>query len=186
MQRTSLVPWVLFPLLLVSCARERPRDLRLERVFVADLSATSYYGATIARGLLPPLFLTVELSTTETFPLGARMVWGFCGGKTIPTDLVKATNPNTGVDAEPPTQDKPERKWYFAVVPITFKLVAPKSELPNYDIADDSRDICLTTGSGTYTDVWKSNEVRVPRSLIEKALHQPPRTNLPLSSNQLP
>jgi hypothetical protein len=183
MRSSAWILQVLCPLLFVSCMRERPRDLRLERLYVEDMSRTSYYGAMIARGLLPPLFLTVELSTTEAFPTGARMVWGFCGGKMIPTNLVALTNPNAEADSGPPTREGINRHWFSAVVPLSVKFVPPRPELLEYDITNDSRDICLTTGSGTYSDVWKSNEVRIPRSLIETALHEPVYTHLPLHTN---
>jgi KaiC/GvpD/RAD55 family RecA-like ATPase len=80
MGKTAQTLRVLLPLLLVSCMRERPRDLRLERVYIADISGTSIYNPPIGHEMRPPPpRLAIELSTTETFPLGARMIWGFCG-----------------------------------------------------------------------------------------------------------
>ena len=187
MQKIAQILRVLIPLVLASCMHERPSDLRLERIYVVDISGTPIYKPPVGNGMLPPpLRLAIELSTTETFPLGARFVWGFCAGETWPEYLYRATDSGGEADADSSAREEFGRHRYLAVPTIVFKPVAPKPELPSYDIADDSRDICLTTGSGTYADVWRSNQVRVPRSLIEKALREPPHTRLPLSLNQLP
>jgi len=176
---------ILLPLLLTSCIiRERPSDLRLERVYVADISSS--YRGPAAKDMPRLLGLTIELSTTETFPLGVRIAWGFCGDKKRPYFLYRATDPNAEAALGPSIRDESGQHQYLAVLPIVFHPVQPLPELPDYDIANDGRDICLNTGSGTYADVWRSNEVRVPRSLIEKALHEPAHTHLPLSTNQLP
>lgn len=182
---------ILSPLLLPSCVQQRPSDLRLERVYVADLSATPGYMRGVAMGLLPrPLRLAIELSSTESFPGGASVVDGFCGAKQGPGylgdgTLYKATD-RTDTGSGPATPDQPDRQQYLVLVEIVYKPVGPSPELANFDLRDDSRDICLTTGAGTYADVWKSNEVRVPRRLIERALHEPPHTRLPFSASQLP
>ena len=133
--------------LLTSCMRERPRDLRLEQVYLANISATSIYKPPVANGMLsPPLRLAIELSTTETFPLGARIVWGFCGDRSWPEYLYRETDPSAEADAGRYIRDEPSRHRYLAIPVIVFKLVPPKPELPDYDLVDDSRDICMTTG----------------------------------------
>jgi hypothetical protein len=188
MLKAARILRILLPLLLVSCVyEERPSDLRLEKVYVVDISATLAYKAAVAKGMLPPpVRLTIELSTTETFPLGVRVSWGFCGEKKRPYYLYRATDPNDELESGLSAHHERDRHLYLAVLAIVFKLVPPLPALPDYDLRDNSHDICLNTGSGTYADVWSSNEVRVPRSLIEKALHDLPHTSFPLSPNQLP
>ncbi len=95
MRKAAWALRIILPLLLVSCMHERPSDLRLVQVYVADLSATSGYKVLVARGLPPsPLRLAIELSTSETFPLGVRLAWGFCGERKMPDFLLRAADSN--------------------------------------------------------------------------------------------
>ncbi len=65
-----------------SWALERPSDRRLERIYVADISATPGDRRDVAMGVLSqPLRLAIELSSTETFPLAGSIVEGFCREK---------------------------------------------------------------------------------------------------------
>jgi len=182
---------VLPPLLLTSCVHQRPSDLQLELVYVADLSSTLGYKHEVAMGLLPqPLRLAIELSSTEMFPGGASVVDGFCGEKQGPGylgngTLYRVNDPNVASSGLA-RHDQPDRNRYLVLVDIVYKPARPSPELANFDLRDDARDICLTTGSGTYADVWQSNGVRVPRRLIERALHAPPHTDVPLGPKQLP
>ena len=184
--------WILLPLLLASCTTERPSDLRLERVYVADLSATPSYKARVAEGMPPlPLRLAIELSTSEIFPLGASIVDGFCGEKKGPGylgdgNLYRATGPSGKSASGSSVRDQPDRNRYLVFVAIAAKPNRLCPECANFDLKDDSRDLCLHTGAGTYADVWSSNEVRVPRSLIGKAFNEPPRTDFPLGPDLLP
>jgi len=133
-----------------------------------------------------PLDLAIELSTAETFfPHGAALVWGFCGEKKKWSDMLyTATDTDDPPDHRSSAQSDPVRHRYIASLGIVLDFRPPIPEIPNFDLTKDKRDICLETGSGTYADVWQSNEVRVPRSMIEKALHEPPHTSLPLSRNR--
>lgn len=190
MKRSIHALWFTLPLMLSSCVSERPSDLTMEQVFVADVSRILDYGFHPETGKdTQHLRLVIELSTTESYPNGALVVDGFCGGKQGPGYLggggwlFRGTNSDRrgtlGV-----IDDNLIRYRYFVFVPIVYIIDRPYPEFPRFDLRNDLHDICIHTGAGTYADVWRSNEVRVPRSLIEIALHEPPRATVPLSKTQ--
>lgn len=189
MKKSFQVLCASLPLALVSCVSERPRDLRVEQVFVADASVLPQSRPhPEAGGKTQHLLLGIELSTTETYqPTGALVVNGFCGEKQGPGYLGGGGDLFTGVaserdeDNDGPTRNRSVRYHYFAFIPIVYMPDRPYPEFAHFDLRTDRHDICLTTGSGTYADVWRSNEVKVPRSMIETALHEPPWTHVPLA-----
>lgn len=176
----------IFSVVLTACVQQYPSDLRLEEVFVADVSKLAGYRAAFEAGMIPrPFSLVITLSTSASFPYGASTVDGFCGERQGPGHLGDGNFlPAAEIAGEPVSaggNDKNVRRLrYFAFVPIVYRPAHPDPDLANFDLRSDDRDICLHTGRGNYTEVQASNVVRVPRSLIEKALHESPRMNVPL------
>lgn len=193
MKMPSRVLLSLFPLVLTSCIIERrPSDLTLYQVYVADLSKKYSPRPRSELKDTQNLRLVIELSTSEANFTGALVVDGFCGEQQVPGylgdggELQRSTDPDDQSGSGGTPNERPMRHRYFIRVPLVYMPNRPYPEFQHYDLRHDSRDICLHTGAGTYADVWESNEVRVPRDLIEKALHEPAHTRLPVSPNQVP
>jgi hypothetical protein len=187
MKMPSRVLVSLIPLVFASCTiEERPSDLKLDQVYVADISKYSHRTRDELKGT-QKFRLVIELSTSDVFFTGALVVDGFCGEKQSPGYLGdggflhRITDSDGQSGSGGTLNERPARHRFFILVPLVYMPDRPYPEFQHYDLRDDGRDICLTTGAGTYADVWKSNEVRVPRSLIDKALRDAPRQDIPLS-----
>lgn len=175
-------------LLCAACGMEHPADLSLRHVHVADQTIIPAYKIGAARGYIQPMALIVELSTSETFPAGASIVDGFCGEK-LEIGLF-----GDGALYRAETQDEQTRSYkgrggqdslrhYFAIINMVPNRL---STAPKYSIATDNHDICIQTSvPRVFAFPLMSNVVRVPRQLIIRALEEPPRQKIPLSTNQL-
>ena len=157
-------------LLSSSCSFQRPSDLRLEKVFVADLTPLTHYERNVILGYTQPIGLVIELSSTETYELGAYVLDGFCGEKLELAGLREGTlyksthkEENEGVDG---------RHMYYVLAVIKSYVVPGLPKLPDFDLDNDNRDLCLKTGFSESYVGYDSNIVRVPRSLIDKALRE--------------
>jgi hypothetical protein len=179
---------MLLPLMFASCGVESPTDLRLKQIYVADRTAIPVYWTGALKGLVRPVALIIELTTSDTFPNGAYVSDGFCGEKIGVAQLgdgglYRATDSDDGPDSEETAHERAHQRRYLAIVEIVPNRL---SERPRFDLENDNRDICVLTSVPTmFAPSQMSNEVRVPRSLIDKALHEPVRASIPLSARQV-
>jgi hypothetical protein len=158
-------------LLNVSCTLQRPSDLRLETVYIANWTSIASYKQNVQEGFVQPVGLVIELSSEETYTYGAFVLDGFCGEEKGISLL------GDGYLYELSGQDRRNigdgtRHRYFALADIRSRHVRSAPNLPDFNLEDDGRDLCLQTSSGEGYVGWESNTVRVPRALIDQALRE--------------
>lgn len=171
-----------------ACAFQHPTDLRLEQVYLADRTVIPAYKLGAARGYVQPTALIIELTSAETFPNGAFIWDGFCGGKLRVAglgdgELYRGADVDERAGSKDTVQERTHRRRYLAIVNIVPNRLSTDEK---YDLENDNRDICIRTSvPNMFAPPDLSNEVHVPRRLIDKALHEPVRADIPLSAKRL-
>jgi hypothetical protein len=176
----------LLPLLIASCAHERPTDLRLEQVYRGERNGLSISKVAEAQGFARSVGLIIELSTSEVFPPGTAVSDGFCGERLGLAQLrdgflYEATEARSKAGPGADVNHGSTRHRYVATTDIVSKPIPPSLEWPDFNLENDHRDICLQTKFGTFYEGQISNVVRVPRALIDQALHSPIRETVPFA-----
>jgi hypothetical protein len=172
----------LLPLITAACWFWSPYDLRVESVFRADWTNIPTYRRNVEEGFIEPIGLVVELATNEPYLYFTSVPSAFCGEHKDPLNFrgvvlyempasqpISLTAPGSGPN------DVPQLHHYFVLIDIRGRRILSLPNLPDYDLAHDNRDICLKTHYSHGFDSVDSNEVCIPRSMIDQALREPPR-----------
>ena len=163
---------LLFLLVIGGCSTQQSQPVAAEAVYLADRSSLARYRQRLEGGYDKPAGLAVELSSDDPYSNGGYVLDGFCGEASRVAMLGDG-----GLYKLPLVSGSRFRFRYLALISIqsTLKPFAYPSvltqDLVTYDLKNDSRDICIRTVQQGQVGQLLSNELRVSRLDIERALN---------------
>lgn len=172
--------YILILLTCASCVRGWPDDLRVEDVFRTDRTElpVSRYKINVESGLVGALGIAVVVSTSASFRLSAGVLDWFCSASTEDGQQKYAVLRDPSlyrIIAKPGDTTSigrdGQRQRYVILMDIRGRKIRfLDADMVDYDLAHETRDICLRTEYSEEYVRSESNIVRLSRAEIERAL----------------